>query len=300
MQAVPGPPATPAEAASPAARDDSSAPTSADVASHALDADEEAGTATRKPAAPPTSERAADGVSPGGASTSRDGSNDASGGDSHRRGGDEQRPSLSSSPSASSRSDAADPFAVSPTEAEGATPMPDGDPAAAADAPEATPEVASARATTGPASTPGTRTESVAFPRPILSAAWLQKLGEVAPQAAAGTWHVVQLSLGEGDGDLTVRARRDEDRVHVSVGFSDPQLRALASDQADRLQSALEARYGADVDLSFTDGEGREPEERGESHATRPGTSAPSDAESAAPSRAPAHSRPGTHHEWIG
>lgn len=178
--------------------------------------------------------------------------------------------------------------------------MPNGEGAAAADDPEALADVASARSTSGPASASGTRTESVTLPRPVLSAAWLQKLGEAAPPAAAGTWQVVQLSLGEGEGDLTVRARRDEDRVHVSVGFSDPQLRALASDQADRLQSALEARYGADVDLSFTDGEGREPEERGAPHAAPRGTSAPSDAESAAPSHAPARSRPGTHHEWIG
>lgn len=179
--------------------------------------------------------------------------------------------------------------------------MPGADPATAADASNAVPETASAPLTTSSASASGPRSEAATLPRPILSAAWLRQLGEAAPQAAAGTWHVVQLSLGEGDGELTVRARREDERVHVSVGFSDPQLRTLATEQADRLQSALEARYGADVDLSFTDGEGRQPDERGEPGAPRPRTSArPDAADAPAPSRTSFSSRPGTHHEWVG
>ena len=137
------------------------------------------------------------------------------------------------------------------------------------------------------------------MPRPILSAAWLQKLGEAAPRAVAGTWHVVQLSLGEGDGEMTVKARRDDERVHVAIAFTDPQLRTLAAEQADRLQSALEARYGTDVDLSFSDGDREQPgARRDEPGAPRPRLSAPTTANAPTGARPP--SRPGTLNEWVG
>ena len=68
-------------------------------------------------------------------------------------------------------------------------------------------------------------------------------------------WKVLEMQLEEGSGTMTVKARRDEDRVAVSVGFSDPHLRSLALANAERLQQAIEAQYDADVEFSlFSDG----------------------------------------------
>lgn len=118
---------------------------------------------------------------------------------------------------------------------------------------------------------------------------------------ATGTWQTVRLSLGEGDGEMTVKTRRDEERIAVTVQFSDPRLRSLATDQADRLLGALEARYEADVDLSFAEREG-EPEQDhapdGEHPARPPHKPAPADLTQPITGTNPAPSA--GRNEWIG
>ncbi len=144
------------------------------------------------------------------------------------------------------------------------------------------------------------KSEPVTLPRPILSAAWLQRLGEMTPRALDGMWQTVRLALGDGDGELTVSTRRDDERIAVTISFSDPRLRALAADHAERLQGALETRYDADVDLSFSEHDG------GASHEQS------ADAEQTLRSFVQPTSTPGAeqdtehtplstgHHEWIG
>ncbi|GIV59775.1 MAG: hypothetical protein KatS3mg043_0864 [Rhodothermaceae bacterium] len=62
---------------------------------------------------------------------------------------------------------------------------------------------------------------------------------------------MLELRLDDGDGTMTIKARRDAERVIVAVSFSDPHLRLLASENADRLQEALRQQYDASVDLSL-------------------------------------------------
>lgn len=64
-------------------------------------------------------------------------------------------------------------------------------------------------------------------------------------------WKVLEMKLDEGQGTMTVRARRDEDKVTISVNFTDPQLRAMAIEQTDRLQETLRAQYSMQVDFSL-------------------------------------------------
>lgn len=64
-------------------------------------------------------------------------------------------------------------------------------------------------------------------------------------------WKVLEMKLDEGQGTMTVRARRDEDKVTISVNFTDSHLRALATEQADRLQETLRAQYATQVDFSL-------------------------------------------------
>ncbi len=165
---------------------------------------------------------------------------------------------------------------------------------------EADPVQAATSDRAAPAST--AKSESApSLPRPVLSAAWLQRLSDLAPRAAAGSWQTVRLSLGEGEGELTVQARRDDERVAVTVQFSDPRLRSLAADHAERLLSALEARYDADVDLSFAEHDGspsREDSPEGERALPSPSRTASSE-----PAQQTAGSTPTLstgRNEWIG
>ncbi len=61
----------------------------------------------------------------------------------------------------------------------------------------------------------------------------------------------MQIELDGGGGSVTVRARRDAERVIVSVGFTDPSVRAQAMASADRLHESLQAEFGSNVDFSF-------------------------------------------------
>ncbi len=79
-------------------------------------------------------------------------------------------------------------------------------------------------------------------------------------------WNSLTLRLGEEDGTMTVDARREDDRVAINVAFSDPNLRATAAQQIDRLEAALRAHYETTVDLSLGDNgtsqqhDGKQPE----------------------------------------
>ncbi len=85
------------------------------------------------------------------------------------------------------------------------------------------------------------------------TAAWLRSLlnNGLHSLSVDKSWKVLEMQLDEGHGTMTVRARRTEDKVSISVSFSDPQLRALATEHADRLQETLQARYDADVEFSL-------------------------------------------------
>jgi hypothetical protein len=105
---------------------------------------------------------------------------------------------------------------------------------------------------------------------------------------------------------MTVRARREEEKVSVSVNFTDPQLRALAESNADRLQEALREQYDSQVDLSLTsDGAGESNGGREDSRGSR-GTApakASTSSEAAAPrdrARAARAALAGARNEWIG
>lgn len=273
-------------------------PEAATTASQAVETDEPARTTVREPGAPSVSERASEGRA-----VANGGSQDAASGDSRRQGSDTSDTHRPLQPaSASSPSDSAEPLPSTTEEPGVPEVLSEADTTPGAEEVDAAPETAPTRATSTSGTASTLRSESATLPRPILSAAWLQKLGEAAPHAAAGTWQSVQLSLGEGDGELTVQAQRDEERVRVAIGFSDPHLRLLATEQADRIQSALEARYGTDVDLSFTDGEREQPGERGEpgglpQHPTSRRATA---ADAPTPATTSARSHPGTHNEWVG
>ncbi len=138
------------------------------------------------------------------------------------------------------------------------------------------------------------------------SVAWLRAAltkGSARAYAAADGWKVMEMTLDEGDGALVIKARREEGRVAVTFGFSDPDLRALATSHATRLQEILQAQYEAPVDLSFFGGQAGAEDQRhaytqSDPSAAMAGTDA--DRKTLQPE---AQARPlleGTQHEWIG
>ncbi|WP_457651530.1 hypothetical protein [Rhodocaloribacter sp.] len=92
------------------------------------------------------------------------------------------------------------------------------------------------------------------LPRGPVSAAWLRAAlhRNGGALSARDGWNMLEMKLDDGDGTMIIKARRDAERVAVTVGFSDPHLRALTAEHADRLQEALRRHYDASVDLSFT------------------------------------------------
>lgn len=119
-------------------------------------------------------------------------------------------------------------------------------------------------------------------------------------------WQVLEMQLEEGDGTMTIRTQRTDERVSVSVAFSDPSLRALAAAQADRLQDALQTRYDQHVDLSLSSGSensgSRHPSEQAQHGAQSTTLSGHGADDAAADDRTtPARTRTGTtQNEWIG
>lgn len=110
--------------------------------------------------------------------------------------------------------------------------------------------------------------------RSVLSAAWMRTLSmSQAPQFTSGDgWHVLEMKLDEGDGTVTIKAQKQDESVAVSVGFSDPTLRALASSQMDRIQEALQDAYNTSVDLSLADGSGQSAQQGARNGQGQPGS----------------------------
>lgn len=161
------------------------------------------------------------------------------------------------------------------------------------------------KASGGGASVPAPAPERAAAPRDPLSPAWLRQVFAQSARAFSGEdgWKVLEMQLEDGQGTMTVRARREEDHMAVSVGFSDPSLRAMAMANTDRLQQALQTQYATHVDLSLFGGEPgssdrHQPAHRNDGSASGNRTGTPTDTtEPARPSRPiPA----GTRNEWIG
>lgn len=183
-----------------------------------------------------------------------------------------------------------------------ASPLPEGD----LD-PEGTAPV-SPETTTGGEKSSGTRAtpSSGSGPQRTMSAAWLRAMMNRPVRTATleNGWKMLEMQLSENDGTVTIKARRDADHVSVSVSFSDPQLRALASANADRLQEMLQAQYETAVDFSLADGDGEQSphqNDAGPSDRVRGvdvmGTEGRDGEPSEASSRAAAV---GAQHEWIG
>lgn len=118
-------------------------------------------------------------------------------------------------------------------------------------------------------------------------------------------WKTLEVQLEEGHGSMVVRARKDGENMAISVGFTDPQLRMLAQNNADRLQQLLQEQYEAPVDFSLSTGN---PGERDASDARdgRPGEGGrttglggpASDEPPVGAARRAA--RPGSANEWVG
>lgn len=121
-------------------------------------------------------------------------------------------------------------------------------------------------------------------------------------------WKVIEMKLEEGQGTMTVRARRDDEKIAISVNFTDPQLRALALENADRLQESLRSQYQTDVDFSLMSDNGAGQSEASWSDGSQEGRSRP-DGVGATPAepmsaadraRAARAAMIGARNEWIG
>ena len=146
--------------------------------------------------------------------------------------------------------------------------------------------------------------ETPLFGRDPVRPAWLRAVQSrpLRTYAEAG-WNVLEMQLDEGEGTVTIKARREEERVAVSVGFSDPTLRALASAQSDRLQQVLQAQYDSVVDFSLmnsgSDTSGRR-EDSAEAKGLTNATGAHKITEDQANTLPARGSLPGTRNEWVG
>ena len=136
--------------------------------------------------------------------------------------------------------------------------------------------------------------------------AWLRAVLNNARQAVFSEdgWKVLEMNLDDGDGTVTIKARREEGRVAVAVGFSDPELRALASSHADRLQEALQAEYETAVDFSLfsdnADDSGARQQSDGARAAVGPAAGVDADADTHDSPAARRSLPAGAQHEWVG
>ncbi len=139
----------------------------------------------------------------------------------------------------------------------------------------------------------------------VVPAAWLRAVLSNARQSvfAEGDWKVLEMNLDEGDGTVTIKTKREEGRVAVAVGFSDPGLRALASAHADRLQEVLQNEYETAVDFSLFSNDAGHSGDRQQAEGTGgPISGVPTDDEGNVRDDRPAR-RPlpaGAQHEWVG
>lgn len=153
----------------------------------------------------------------------------------------------------------------------------------------------------------GGRTGSASGPPRTLPTAWLKTAaqGPLRTAELASGWKAMELSLGQENGSVTVKARSDQDGMAVSVNLSDPRLRSQIAANARQLQETMQGQYGSDVDLSFGGGDaGTSGDQTPDESATRSGAQASTSSDRAAEKDAsddPVHRR-GPHggREWIG
>ena len=135
--------------------------------------------------------------------------------------------------------------------------------------------------------------------------AWMKTLMNQPARAFAlnNGWQVLQVQLEDGQGSLTVSARRDDDSMAVSVGFTDAALRGQAAVHAGRIQDALQAQYQTQVDFSLQDDtQGQSSRDR--SNSGRPsqplgGADIEPETSSSAASSSVRAALLGANHEWI-
>lgn len=112
-------------------------------------------------------------------------------------------------------------------------------------------------------------------------------------------WNVLEMKLEGDNGSVTIRTRREDDRMSVAVGFTDPQLRAVAQANLVELKEVLQAHYASNVDFSLSgDGSGgQDPRE----HAPGSGPAGRShESNGRAEARKARSAHPGSSREWIG
>jgi len=150
-----------------------------------------------------------------------------------------------------------------------------------------------------------TVTASAVLPPLMRNAAWMQVLltyTERIVQLERG--QALEVMLADGSGTMHIRAQRESDHVAIAVHFSDPALRALAANHADRIQEALQAQYQTAVQLSLTGGESQPGKQHAFAETPQNGTALAGPAStpaSGAPSTPPSRAiRPGSTYEWIG
>jgi hypothetical protein len=135
---------------------------------------------------------------------------------------------------------------------------------------------------------------------------WVRTVLEPAlrtlPVLAAAGEQALQLRLEGSDGTLTVRTRREGDRIEVVVTFSDGHLQAAAVAATDRLRAALQEHFGTEVEISLladTPQDGGRRDHADDAPAEAPSRPAPAPAPTAADPASP--TRPaGARNEWIG
>ncbi len=83
--------------------------------------------------------------------------------------------------------------------------------------------------------------------------AWMRSIMNQPGRALSlnNGWQVLQVQLDEGQGSVTVSARRDDESVSVNVGFTDPGLRGQAAAHASRIHEALQAQYDQHVEFTL-------------------------------------------------
>ena len=145
--------------------------------------------------------------------------------------------------------------------------------------------------------------ESLLSARPGAAAAWLHKVLNRHQHAfdVVDGWQVMDMKL-EGDrGGVTIKTRREDDRVSVSVSFTDPMLAAQMQANVQRIEQVLQNQYEASVSLSFESGgeneasAQREPQRDAGTPGDRPASASPERRE-----RGEARSRAqGAAREWV-
>ena len=121
-----------------------------------------------------------------------------------------------------------------------------------------------------------------------------------------GGWKQLKLQLPGEDGTMQLMAKRGDQQMAVSVGFSDPALRSLMQGQVEQMRQALQVEYDAPVDFSLMNGDKDQNEPGKERSAANRsgGQPAPNNERTASDAgdneRSPLQRRTLSNHEWIG